>query len=179
MSAGPALPLTGCTTRCLTQFNLHVMCASPSPSPSLSVCVRLRTLQGDLGSKVLSRRPSGTVWKRGTVAYARQQASLCVCRTRALLLALSRSLLSCTAGALRLLAASVVPAHAALCGPLTEPMMARPCADSTPTTGHSYTRRGVPVSPLPSEPAADRSMPADNSARFRYPPHPHAEVQQS
>ena len=31
--------------------------------------------QGDLGSQVLKPRPSGTVWKRGTVAYARQQST--------------------------------------------------------------------------------------------------------
>eukprot|EP01043_Picozoa_sp_COSAG02_P049757 COSAG02_NODE_5031_length_4712_cov_3.859961_3_plen_270_part_00 len=31
--------------------------------------------QGDLGSHVLKPRPSGTVWKRGTVAYVRQQAT--------------------------------------------------------------------------------------------------------
>ena len=30
--------------------------------------------QGDLG-KVLKPRPSGTVWKRGTIAYVRQQSS--------------------------------------------------------------------------------------------------------
>ena len=31
--------------------------------------------QGDLGSIVLKPRPSGTVWKRGTVALARQQST--------------------------------------------------------------------------------------------------------
>ena len=31
--------------------------------------------QGDLGSHVLKPRPSGTVWRRGTVAYVRQQAT--------------------------------------------------------------------------------------------------------
>ena len=31
--------------------------------------------QGDLGSRVLKPRPSGTVWRRGTVAYVRQQST--------------------------------------------------------------------------------------------------------
>lgn len=31
--------------------------------------------QGDLGTQVLKPRPSGTVWKRGAVAYARQQST--------------------------------------------------------------------------------------------------------
>ena len=31
--------------------------------------------QGELGTQVLRPRPTGTVWKRGTVAYARQQST--------------------------------------------------------------------------------------------------------
>ena len=31
--------------------------------------------QGDYGTKVLKPRPSGTVWRRGSVAYARQQST--------------------------------------------------------------------------------------------------------
>ena len=50
--------------------------AGGAPTPTTAAAEYNPTVyarQGDLGSKVLRPRPSGTVWRRGSVAYVRQQ----------------------------------------------------------------------------------------------------------
>jgi len=52
--------------------------AGGAPVPTTAAAEYNATIfahQGDLGSKVLMPRPSGTVWRRGSVVYARQQST--------------------------------------------------------------------------------------------------------